>query len=196
MSYLDNSDNHIRVAQKIDRKLTSNVKWFALDASNRRVKNSIWQIELWHYKVDICNTELKLSSIRKNYNHKMENQVNPNGILGGLKQGFRGRCPENSVYLDHAGASLTSETHLKSFFNDLSNNSYANPHTDPASSGFVDQARLTVTFFWTWAHVNRKLFLETTIDGVLYFSQYYCMLKTRASLNVCLESLNITWLFW
>ena len=72
----------------------------------------------------------------------MDNQVNPNKMLARLKQDFRGRCPENSVYLDHAGASLTSETHLKSYFNDLTNNTYANPHTDPASSGFVDQAWL------------------------------------------------------
>ena len=71
--------------------------------------------------------------------------VNLNEMLARLKQDFRGRCPENSVYLDHAGASLTSETHLKSFFNDLTNNSYANPHTDPASSGFVDQARLILS---------------------------------------------------
>jgi len=56
------------------------------------------------------------------------------------------------VYLDHAGTTLYSPSHLEAVFGELSNNLYGNPHSRSASSrltsDLIDQIRAQVLRFF------------------------------------------------
>ncbi|KAF9959806.1 hypothetical protein BGZ72_008724 [Mortierella alpina] len=72
------------------------------------------------------------------------------GYSGNIDAIRREQYPQmkDAIYLDHAGATLPSQTHLKKFTTDLTSNLYANPHSkspsSQATSARVESARLKV----------------------------------------------------